>query len=215
MKRKIVIKIRYTNNLLELASSHRRVPCLCNAIRVLALKSSAAGRDATFAGASLIFARLVSARGESPVIEEGKSIGRRSGWPFRFNGPRWNGLYQRRLHAFVRAGARAMHNTDSFHVATSGGARLPGLPGITDELSPIDKKSRCFPLEQRHGTSKRYIHKWRRDLRYCFHIRDLRYFFHSLLLKLASGTERIFISHKLNMHIKSYLSLFNMIWLIC
>lgn len=75
-----------------------------------------------------------------------------------------------------RARARAMHNTDSFHVATSGGARLPGLPGITGELSPIDKKSQCFPFEQRHGMSERYIHKCRCDPLHCLHIRDLRYF---------------------------------------
>jgi len=159
----VIIKIYYKQSI-KIRFFLSMFSCFCIAIRsFLALKSSAAGRDTTFAGTSLIFARLVSARGGSPVIEEGKSIGRRSGWSFRFNGPCWNGLNQRRLHAFVQARARAMHNTDSFHVATSGAARLPGLPGIIGELSPIDKKSRCFLLEQRYETSECYIHKCRRD----------------------------------------------------
>lgn len=175
MKRKIIIEIHYTNNLLDsLVSSRRRVPCLRDAIRVLALKSSAAGRDATFAGASLIFARLVSARGESAVIEEGKSIGRRSGWPFRFNGPRWNGLYQRWLHASERERVRCT-------MPILSTLRRVEVRGFRDCLgSPMNfhqsAKNRDV-FRSNSATSERYIHKWQRDPRYCFHIRDPRYFF--------------------------------------
>lgn len=60
-------------------------------------------------------------------------------------------------------------------------AWLPGLLRITyAELSPIDKKSLCFPLEQRRGTRERYIHKCRRDLPIVLCVRDLRFFPSSL-----------------------------------
>lgn len=160
MKWKIIIKIHYTDKvLLELACSHWRAPCLCNAIRVLALKSSAAGRDATFAGASLIFARLVSARGESPVIEEGKSLGRRSGWPFRFNGPRWNGLYQ---CGCTRSSERERVRCTIPILST---LRRVEERGFRDCLgSPMNfhrstKNRDVFRSNSATGTSKRYIHK--------------------------------------------------------
>lgn len=105
------------------------------------------------------------------VIEGGKSVGRRSGWPFRFNGPRLKrpvSVLQPRALVCARVSAQYR-----FFERCDGGARLPGLSGITGELSPIGKKAKCFPLEQRRGTSERYIHKCLRDARHCACARDL------------------------------------------
>lgn len=153
-------------------------PCTCSATRAfLALKSSATRRGVRDVRQRVLDFRSISIRAIA-VIEGGKSIGRRSGWPFRFNGPRLKRPVPVRQHAFIRSCARVRASAQYrffASVATSGGAWLPGLPGITGELSPIGKKAKCFPLEQHRGTRERYIHKCRRDARHCVCIRDLRF----------------------------------------